>query len=101
MRRPQEFNSGDHNGKGHIPGAINIPYTEMIDIYGNTKNKSDLQDLLKNFDLDPTKETVTYCHKGVTAAIGYAALGEAGFDKLRLYDGSWSEFSSHEKTKKV
>jgi thiosulfate/3-mercaptopyruvate sulfurtransferase len=98
-RQKKDYESGAHNGKGHIPGAINIPYHELIDEFGNTLLKDQLIEKLSKYNLDPTKETITYCQQGVSAAIGYAALQEAGFQNVKLYDDSWAGFSTMEETK--
>ena len=74
---------------------------DFMDSYGNMKTKDELKNLASQLKLDPTKETITYCHGGVTACIAYSALEEIGFDNVRLYDGSWAEYSSHDKTKEI
>lgn len=100
-RGPDQYNSKEHNGLGHIPNAVNIPYIDFIDSNGNLKSKDELRNLVSQLKLDPSKETITYCHGGVTACIANSALEEIGFSKVRLYDGSWAEYSSQEKTKEI
>lgn len=55
------------------------------DEHGHVKPKADLNELLKSAGLSADKETITYCHGGVTACIGYAALELAGFSNIRMY----------------
>jgi len=44
---------------------------------------------------DPGADTlVVYCRTGSRAAVSWALLREAGYDDVRLYDGSWSEQGS-------
>jgi thiosulfate/3-mercaptopyruvate sulfurtransferase len=71
----------------------------FVDKDGNVRPDEDLTSLISSAGLDPNKETITYCHGGVTSCIGYSALELAGFKNVRMYDGSWSEYSSKEETK--
>lgn len=78
---------------GHIPGAINIFYQSVWDKSG-WKNRDSLQ---KHFQaLDPAKEIIVYCGSGVTATPNFLSLKEAGFEKVKLYAGSWSDWISDE-----
>ena len=99
VRRKEVFNSREHNNKGHVPSSHNIYFGELVDSIGRVRRKDEILEITNRLNLDPNKETITYCQGGVTAWIAIAALEEAGFKKLRLYDGSWAEFSSTEKTK--
>lgn len=101
LRSAEQFNSKEHNGKGHIPGATNIPYVDLLDANGKMKPKDELTSLVTEAGLDPNKETITYCHAGVTACIGFTALQEIGFENVKLYDGSWAEYVTKEETKKI
>jgi thiosulfate/3-mercaptopyruvate sulfurtransferase len=60
---------------GHIPGAVNMPYTDQPDA------------------LEPGSEVAVYCGSGITAAVTILALEQMGV-KAKLYPGSWSEWSS-------
>ena len=99
LRSPDQYDSKEHNGEGHIPGAVNIPYIEFYDRHGFMKSKDQIEDLVSAVGLDKDKETIAYCHGGITACIGYSALEEVGFEKVRMYDGSWAEYSSKDETK--
>lgn len=46
-------------------------------------------------DLDSSKPIIVYCGSGVTAAPNFLALKEAGFDKVKLYVGSFSDWISY------
>ena len=78
---------------GHIPGAVNAPYTSNLDEDGFFLTPEELrmkyQSLLGN---KPVEKTVFYCGSGVTAAHSLLALFHAGFGMARLYPGSWSEW---------
>ena len=77
VRRPDEF------AAGHIPGAFNIPHTEIGD---------HLHELGSNLD----SEVVVYCESGRRAAIAAGILEKAGFTRIRHLQGdmkSWRERS--------
>jgi thiosulfate/3-mercaptopyruvate sulfurtransferase len=84
---------------GHIPGAINIPYTSNLDESGDFKSLEELaakyQEVLA--DRDP-QNIIVHCGSGVTACHTFLALAEAGLDGAGLYVGSWSEWSRNDKT---
>jgi len=63
---------------GHIPGALNVPFT-----LGATAPA----------DVLDADEIVCYCGSGVTACVTLLALDRAGRPDARLYPGSWSEWS--------
>jgi len=78
---------------GHIPGAINYPYTANIDSQGNMQLKQVLRGRFETLLDDVPAERVTfYCGSGVTAAHNVLAVAHAGLGMARLYAGSWSEW---------
>ncbi|WP_226002724.1 sulfurtransferase [Paenibacillus sp. BJ-4] len=79
---------------GHIPGAVNFFWKEVLDEKGSFKNAEQLQQHFAN--LDPHAEIIVYCGSGVSACPNVLALNEAGFSKVRLYPGSWSDWISYE-----
>lgn len=80
---------------GHIPGAINIPYTEVLTPAKGFLSASSLKKIFKKSGIDETKPTIVSCGSGVTACVVRAAMQLAGYDssKLAVYDGSWSEWA--------
>ena len=90
---------------GHIPGAINIPFSENLDENGEFLSpeilKEKYQQLLEDDSapLNMTKKLIVHCGSGVTACHTILALDYAGFVTLsgaevpNLYVGSWSEWS--------
>lgn len=76
---------------GHIQGAVNIPFPDLLD----NNNMFKPSDSLKaHFDAAPSlrKELVTYCFIGQTASVVYMAGRILGYD-MKLYDGSMQEWS--------
>jgi len=80
-----------------MPGAINLPYSALIDGDGRLKQGASLNDVLAHAGLDPARPVVTTCGSGVTAAIISLALETLGRPS-RLYDGSWAEWGSRTDT---
>ena len=78
---------------GHIPGAINKPYIDGFS-GGQFKPAEDQKERFK--DVDPEKQIIVYCGSGITATPNFLALKEAGFDKVKLYLGSFSDWISYD-----
>ena len=78
---------------GHIPGAINRPYTANLTEQGTFKPalqlRTECQTLLKE---SPPESVVHQCGSGVTACHNVLAMAIAGLPGSRLYPGSWSEW---------
>ena len=78
---------------GHVPGARNLPFTELIRDDGCFLPQDELRSRLKSaLDGHASSAVVTMCGSGVTAchlSLGFAA---AGLERGRLYAGSWSEW---------
>ncbi len=78
---------------GHIPGSINIPFTEFLDPDAGTLLPGEqLSRLFLNHGVDLHRPVVTTCGSGITAAIPYLAATLMGAGQVHLYDGSWSEW---------
>ncbi|WP_020618219.1 sulfurtransferase [Paenibacillus daejeonensis] len=78
---------------GHIPGAINRFWKDGLTEGGAWKDAAAQTDRFA--DLDRDSEVIVYCGSGVTATPNIIALQEAGFTKVRLYAGSWSDWISY------
>lgn len=79
---------------GHIPGSINVYYSEVVADDGTMKSPDELRRIFAGHNVDLAKPIVTSCGSGVTAAILSLALEIAGASKTALYDGSWSEWGA-------
>lgn len=82
--------------KGRIPGAVWIEWYEFMKVAdGQTafKSREESLALAASRGLTPEDEIIIYCFKGARAANTYVALSQAGFKKLRIYMGSWNEWS--------
>jgi len=77
---------------GHIPGAINAPWMDGV----KEGVFLDAEQQKERFSaLEPTHEIIVYCGSGVTATPNYAALKSAGFEKVKVYIGSYSDWVSY------
>lgn len=79
---------------GHIPGAVNAPFSENLDDDGTFKTPEELARRFRDLGLDPQTEVVHSCGSGVTACHNILAMHLAGFAESLLYPGSWSDWSS-------
>lgn len=81
---------------GHIPGAINIPFSENLDDNGNFLLPEILKEKYLKLLKDKPEKLIIHCGSGVTACHTILALNYAGFEIPNLYVGSWSEWSRRE-----
>jgi thiosulfate/3-mercaptopyruvate sulfurtransferase len=97
---------------GHIPGAVNVPYMANIDpalsaataaerermlAAGRSftfASRETLADLYRSAGVTPEREVITYCGRGYAGACGLLALKLLGYERVRLYDGCWAEWSA-------
>ncbi|WP_288459439.1 sulfurtransferase [uncultured Chryseobacterium sp.] len=81
---------------GHIPGAINIPFSENLDENGNFLLPEILREKYSKLLEGKPENLIIHCGSGVTACHTILALDYAGFKIPNLYVGSWSEWSRRE-----
>ncbi len=105
VRSPREFSGellapenlpqeGAQRG-GHVPGAVNIPWGEAVRPDGTFKSADELEALYRARGITPDKEIIAYCRIGERSAHTWFVLKELlGYQKVRNYDGSWTEYGS-------
>jgi len=81
---------------GHMPGALNVPFNEVIAADGTLKPVTELQAVFAHVDLN--RPIITTCGSGVTAAVLALALARLGRPDVAIYDGSWTEWGGHPDT---
>jgi thiosulfate/3-mercaptopyruvate sulfurtransferase len=80
---------------GHIPGAINVPWSKAANEDGTFKSDEDLAALYAAAGLDGEKETIAYCRIGERSSHTWFVLQELlGHSNVKNYDGSWTEYGS-------
>ena len=81
---------------GHIPGAKNLPYAQVLNADGTMKPLPELRAAFEGAGVDLSKPAITSCGSGVTAAILSLALERLGHRNHSLYDGSWAEWGMYD-----
>ncbi|MGP9537918.1 sulfurtransferase [Brachybacterium sp. AOP43-C2-M15] len=79
---------------GHVPGAVNLPFSGNLDEQGRFLTPAELRRRFEDAGVREDRETIVYCGSGVTAAHDALALESAGFGRVRLFPGSWSQWSA-------
>ena len=88
---PQE---GAQRG-GHIPGAQNVPWATAVAEDGRFKSADELRTIYEGKGLAKGSEVIAYCRIGERSAHTWFVLRYLlGHDKVRNYDGSWTEWGS-------
>ncbi len=96
-RSPEEFKgtATTELKKGHIPGAINIEFKNMMDAKGKIKPVADLQKIFESAGFTKGKEVILYCESGVRAGIVYFVLTSAlQYPNVKVYDGAYLEWQA-------
>ncbi|MEO7445371.1 MAG: sulfurtransferase [Ferruginibacter sp.] len=83
---------------GHIPGAVNVPFSGNLDEKQNFLSPELLRAKYETlFAGKPAEKIIVHCGSGVTACHTLLALAHAGLAVPKLYVGSWSEWSRNGK----
>jgi thiosulfate/3-mercaptopyruvate sulfurtransferase len=80
---------------GHIPTAINVPWSKAANEDGTFKSDDELRQLYTDAGLDTGKDTIAYCRIGERSSHTWFVLRELlGNENVKNYDGSWTEYGS-------
>jgi thiosulfate/3-mercaptopyruvate sulfurtransferase len=83
---------------GHIPGAVNVPFSENLDENGLFKPAEILAEKYNSvLENKPSENIIVHCGSGVTACHTLLAMDYAGIEIPKLYVGSWSEWSRNDR----
>lgn len=80
---------------GHMPGAINVPFQDLLNHDQTLKAPDELRSIFGAAGVDLARPIITSCGSGVTAAILNLALARIGNERNALYDGSWAEWGAY------
>jgi thiosulfate/3-mercaptopyruvate sulfurtransferase len=92
---PSEYSSEYGQVGGHIPGAINVPWSLMVCNDGTFKSEEELRKIYESRNITPDKEVITYCGIGERASFTWFVLKYLlGYPNVKSYDGSWLEWGN-------
>ncbi len=99
--RSAEEHQGLRSGSmraGHIPGAINIDWLELIDRGNATRlvNLEQLRARLDSLGLTPDKDIVTHCQTHHRSSLTWLAMKILGYPSVKGYHGSWGEWGNRD-----
>ena len=83
---------------GHMPGACNLPYTDLLAADGTMKPAGELAELFRKSGISLERPVVTSCGSGVSATVLLLGLHLLGHRGGSLYDGSWAEWGGRQDT---
>lgn len=91
VRSPGEYRAG------HIPGAVNLGYqgNALPTAPHSWKPAPTLRALYTGAGITPNKTVIPYCTTGVLSSVTFFTLRLLGYPRVRLYTGSWTEWSQH------
>jgi thiosulfate/3-mercaptopyruvate sulfurtransferase len=81
---------------GHIPGAVNIPWSMAVNEADSTfKTPAELRSLYEGKDIKPDKDIIAYCRIGERSSLTWFVLKYLlGYPNVKNYDGSWTEWGN-------
>ena len=95
-RSPAEFTGSMVRAArgGHIPGAINLEWTALMDQQKNLRIRDNAQQVLDDVGLNKELQIATHCQSHHRSSFTYMAARILGYTNIRGYDGSWAEWGN-------
>lgn len=83
---------------GHMPGAINIPWSNMLPQSGDFTfvDRQKAESIFRDAGVDLKKKVISTCGSGVTAAVLAFQMARIGKSDWVVYDGSWHEWGQRD-----
>jgi thiosulfate/3-mercaptopyruvate sulfurtransferase len=92
---PPEYPNEHAQRGGHIPGAVNIPWSQAVKEDGTFKSVEELAKLYQSKGVTADKEVITYCRIGERSSFTWFVLKYLlGYPNVKNYDGSWTEWGN-------
>lgn len=79
---------------GHIPGAVNVPWSQAVNADGTFKSVEELTELYANVGIDGSQPVVVYCRIGERSSHTWFVLSRILGYEVAQYDGSWTEWGN-------
>ncbi|XOZ34990.1 sulfurtransferase [Halomonadaceae bacterium KBTZ08] len=101
-RAPAEYRGERQSAArcGHIPGAVNLEWTELMDPERNYRllPEDQLRATLASQGIEPSKPVITHCQSHHRSGLTYVVARALGFTDVRAYAGSWAEWGNRTET---
>jgi thiosulfate/3-mercaptopyruvate sulfurtransferase len=98
VRSADEFSGEDLRAEqgGHIPGAVHLEWSEVLTTgdVNYFRPHTEIQALYDSLGITRDKEVIPHCHTNVRGSHAYFTLRLMGYDSVRPYEGSWSEYGN-------
>ena len=92
---PPEYPNEHAQRGGHIPAAVNIPWSQAVKEDGTFKSAEELAKLYQGKGVTPDKSVITYCRIGERSSFSWFVLKYLlGYPNVKNYDGSWTEWGN-------
>ncbi|HVP22724.1 MAG TPA: sulfurtransferase [Conexivisphaerales archaeon] len=92
---PPEYPTEMAQRGGHIPGAVNVPWSSVLKGDGTFKPVHELVAMFSLLGVTADKEVITYCRIGERSSHMWFVLKHLlGFPRVKNYDGSWAEWGN-------
>jgi thiosulfate/3-mercaptopyruvate sulfurtransferase len=99
VRSPEEYSGANRRAArgGHIPGAVNIEWTDAIAAPNELRPEAELRQLYESHGVTPDREIIVHCQLGVRASHTWFVLKHVlGYSNVKNYDGSWAEWGNRD-----
>ena len=83
---------------GHIPGAIHLDWSELVEPHQGFTIRADAQDQLEQRGIRPSNDLVVHCHTHHRSGFAYMLARILDYPSVRAYPGSWSEWGNRPDT---
>jgi thiosulfate/3-mercaptopyruvate sulfurtransferase len=97
-RSAGEFSGEDVRAErgGQVPNAVNLEWNRVLESEGVSKflPAEEIRVMFESLGITPDKEVIPHCHTNVRGSHAYFTLRLMGYDTVRPYEGSWSEYGN-------
>jgi thiosulfate/3-mercaptopyruvate sulfurtransferase len=92
---PPEYPTEGAQRAGHIPGAKNVPWSQVINEDGTFKSLEEIREIYNEQGITEDKDIITYCRIGERSSHTWFVLKYLlGYPNVKNYDGSWTEWGN-------